>query len=344
MKTQELKDTAKALVARDKGLLAMDESTTTCDKRFAVAGIDQTVELRRAYRELLVTTPRLGEYISGAILYDETIRQRTEDGISFVQVLEVAGIIPGIKVDTGAKDLAGYPLEKITEGLDGLRGRMAEYVQMGARFAKWRAVFSIGERLPSRGCIEANAQALARYASLAQEAGLVPVVEPEVLMSGFHTMETCREVTEEVLHAVFDELHTQRVMLEGMVLKPNMILPGLACAAQEPANVVAGATVMALLRSVPAAVPGIVFLSGGQSGELASARLNAMNKTLRDHLPWALSFSFGRALQKPALEIWAGDDANIVKAQNALLHRAKCNFAARRGEYTGAMDRYEIAA
>ena len=344
MNTQQLKDTAKALVAHDKGLLAMDESTQTCDKRFAVAGIGQTVELRRAYRELLVTTPRLGEFISGAILYDETIRQQTKDRIPFVQVLQAAGIIPGIKVDTVAKDLAGYPLEKITEGLDGLRDRMAEYAQMGARFAKWRAVFSIGERLPSRGCIEANAQALARYAALAQEAGLVPVVEPEVLMSGFHTMETCREVTEEALHAVFDELHAQRVTLEGMLLKPNMILPGLACAAQERANVVAGATVMSLLRTVPAAVPGIVFLSGGQSGELASARLNEMNIAFRAHLPWALSFSFGRALQQPALEKWGGDDANVAEAQNALIHRAKCNFAARRGEYLGAMDSYEIAA
>jgi fructose-bisphosphate aldolase class I len=344
MNTQELKDTAKALVAHDKGLLAMDESTDTCDKRFAAVGIGQTVELRRAYRELLITAPRLGEFISGAILYDETIRQHTRDGVAFVQALKAAGIIPGIKVDKGAKDLAGYPLEKITEGLDGLRGRMAEYFQMGARFAKWRAVFTIGERLPSRGCIEANAHALARYAALAQESGLVPVVEPEVLMSGFHTMETCRAVTEEVLHAVFGELHKQRVLLEGMLLKPNMILPGLACAAQEPVNVVAGATVVSLFRTVPAAVPGIVFLSGGQSGELASARLNAMNVEFRAHHPWALSFSFGRALQQPALEIWGGDNANIGKAQNALIHRAKCNFAARRGEYLGAMDKYEIAA
>ena len=229
MNPQELIDTAKAMVADDKGLLAMDESNPTCNKRFAKLGIPQTVEARRAYRELIVTTPDLGECISGVILYDETIRQQKKDGTPFVKVITDAGIIPGIKVDTGAKDLAGHPGEKITEGLDGLRERLAEYSQMGARFAKWRAVIAVGDGIPSRGCIEANAQALARYAALCQEAGLVPVVEPEVLMDGDHTLERCGEVTEEVLRTVFNQLYTQRVMLEGMILKPNMVLPGLTC-------------------------------------------------------------------------------------------------------------------
>jgi len=341
---QLLTDTAQALVANDKGLLAMDESTTTCNKRFAVLGILQNEETRRAWRELLVTTTGLGEYISGAILYDETIRQHRKDGTSFVRILCDAGIVPGIKVDTGAKELAGHPSEKVTEGLDGLRDRLTEYFQMGARFAKWRAVFSIGEGLPSRACIEANAQALARYAALCQEAGLVPVVEPEVLMSGADTFETCREVTEEVLHNVFDQLYSQSVTLEALLLKPNMILAGLACPTQVAADVVAGATVTSLLRAVPAAVPGIVFLSGGQSGELASARLNAMNVAFSSHLPWALSFSFGRALQQPALGIWNGKDANVRDAQNALIHRSRCNRAARRGEYTPQMDSHGVAA
>ena len=277
MNAQELIDTARALVADDKGLLAMDESNPTCNKRFAKLGIPQTVEARRAYRELIVTTPGLGECISGAILYDETIRQQKKDGTPFVKVITDAGIIPGIKVDTGAKDMAGHPGEKITEGLDGLRDRLAEYSQMGARFAKWRAVIAVGDGIPSRGCIEANAQALARYAALCQEAGLVPVVEPEVLMDGEHTLERCCEVTEEVLRTVFNQLYTQRVMLEGMILKPNMVLPGLTCPKQEAVDEVADATVRCLLRAVPAAVPGIAFLSGGQSAELASARLNAMN-------------------------------------------------------------------
>ena len=246
------------------------------------------MEARRAYRELIVTTPGLGESISGAILYDETIRQQKQDGTPFVKVITDAGIIPGIKVDTGAKDLAGHPGEKITEGLDGLRERLAEYSQMGARFAKWRAVIALGDGIPSRGCIEANAQALARYAALCQEAGLVPVVEPEVLMDGEHTLERCGEVTEEVLRTVFNQLTAQRVMLEGMILKPNMVLPGLTCPKQEAVDEVADATVRCLLRAVPAAVPGIAFLSGGQSGELASARLNAMNVRFKSRLPWAL--------------------------------------------------------
>jgi fructose-bisphosphate aldolase class I len=364
MNAQELIDTARALVAGDKGLLAMDESNPTCNKRFARLGIPQTEEARRAYRELIVTTPGLGECISGAILYDETIRQRKKDGTPFVKAITDAGIIPGIKVDTGAKDMAGHPGEKITEGLDGLRDRLKEYFQMGARFAKWRAVIVIGDGIPSRGCIEANAHALARYAALCQEAGLVPVVEPEVLMDGAHTLERCCEVTEEVLRTVFNQLYTQRVTLEGMILKPNMVLPGLTCPPQEEVkevaigeqqyqvrltdrqedevedvDEVADATVRCLLRAVPAAVPGIAFLSGGQSAELASARLNAMNVRFKSRLPWALAFSFARAIQQPALEIWKGEEAHVSAAQQALYHRARCNRAARRGEYTAAMER-----
>jgi fructose-bisphosphate aldolase class I len=338
MKAQELIDTARTLVANDKGLLAMDESTPTCDKRFAKLGIPQTEEARRAYRELIVTASGLGECISGAILYVETIRQKRKDGTPFIKVLADAGIIPGIKVDTGAKELAGHPGEKITEGLDGLRERLADYSKMGARFAKWRAVIAVGDCLPSHGCIEANAQGLARYAGLCQEAGLVPVVEPEVLMDGGHTLERCREVTEAVLRTVFNQLNSQRVMLEGMLLKPNMVLPGLACPKQASVDEVADATVQCLLRTVPAAVPGVVFLSGGQPPELASARLNAMNVRFKSRLPWALAFSFARAIQQPALEIWRGDQANVLAAQKALLHRAKCNRAARRGDYNAAME------
>ncbi len=343
MNIQVLTDTAQALVAGNKGLLAMDESNPTCDKRFAAVGIPQTVEARRAYRELIVTTPGLSECISGAILYDETIRQGTKDGTPFTQVLIGAGIIPGIKVDTGAKDMAGHPGEKITEGLDGLRDRLHEYSRMGARFAKWRGVITIGDGLPSRGCIEANAQALARYAVLCQEVSLVPIVEPEVLMDGDHTLERCREVTSEVLLVVFSQLETQGVMLEGMLLKPNMVIPGMNCPMQETVKEVAEATVTCLLRTVPAAVPGIAFLSGGQSPELASARLNAMNSGamnthFRSHRPWALAFSFARAIQQPALELWRGEVANVQAAQRALLHRAECSRAARRGEYTAAME------
>ena len=335
---RKLIDTAQAMVANDKGLLAMDESTPTCDKRFAKLGIPLTVEARRAWRELIVTTPGLGESISGAILFDETIRQHKKDGTPFVKVIADAGIIPGIKVDAGAKDLAGHPGEKITEGLDGLRGRLVEYVQMGARFAKWRAVIAVGDGIPSRAAIEANAHALARYAALCQEAGLVPIVEPEVLMDGEHTMERCCEVTEEVQRTVFSQLSTQGVMLEGIILKPNMVLPGLACPKQESVDAVADATVTCLLRAVPAAVPGIAFLSGGQSPELASARLNAMNAGYKSRVPWALAFSFARAIQQPAMEIWRGEEAHVRAAQQALYHRAMCNRAARRGEYTAAME------
>jgi fructose-bisphosphate aldolase class I len=364
MTTQSLTDTASKLVADDKGLLAMDESNPTCNKRFAKLGIPQTVEARRAYRELIVTTPGLGECISGAILYNETIRQQKKDGTPFLKVLTDAGIIPGIKVDTGAKDLAAHPGEQITEGLDGLRDRLAEYFQMGARFAKWRAVIAIGDEIPSRSCIEANAHALARYAALCQEARLVPVVEPEVLMDGDHSLERCREVTEDVLRTVFIQLNCQRVLLEGMILKPNMVLPGFTCPPhqevkevgvgeqqyqvrltdrqsdeEQDIDEVASITVKSLWRTVPAAVPGIAFLSGGQSAELASARLNTMNLRFKSQLPWALAFSFARAIQQPALEIWQGKDANVKAAQQALLHRARCNRAARRGEYTAAMEK-----
>jgi fructose-bisphosphate aldolase class I len=339
MNAQALVDTAQALVAGDRGPLAMDESNPTCNKRFAALGIPQSEQARQAYRELIVTTPGLGESISGAILFDETIRQQLQDGTPFIKAILTAGIIPGIKVDAGAKDMAGFPGEKITEGLDGLRERLVEYAQMGLRFAKWRAVIAIDTGIPSRACIEANAQTLARYAALCQEVGLVPIVEPEVLMDGGHTLERCREVTEEVLRTVFSQLYSQRVMLEGLILKPNMVLPGLKCPRQESVDEVADATVTCLLRAVPAAVPGIAFLSGGQSAELASARLNAMNSRFKSRMPWALAFSFSRAIQQPALEIWQGQDANNLAAQQALLKRARCNQAARRGEYTAAMER-----
>ncbi len=336
---QKLVQTAAALLVGDKGLLAMDESNPTCDQRFARLGIPQTVEARRAYRELIVTAPGLADSISGAILYDETIRQRTLEGVPFLKILLDAGIVPGIKVDLGAKDMAGHPGEKITEGLDGLRERLAEYAGMGARFAKWRAVLAIGDGLPSRGCMEANAHALARYAALCQEAGLVPIVEPEVLMEGAHTLERCGQVTEEFLCAVFAQLHTQRVMLEGMILKPNMVLPGSTCPDQATVEKVADATVACLLRAVPPAVPGIAFLSGGQSAELASARLSAINTIFKLRQPLALAFSFARAIQQPALEIWKGEDANAPEAQRALVHRARCNRAARRGGYSAEMER-----
>ena len=338
MNLQALIDTARKMVAGDKGLLAMDESNPTCNKRFAKWGIPQTEETRRAYRELIVTTPGLGESISGAILYDETIRQKEKDGTPFVKAITDAGIIPGIKVDTGAKDMAGHPGEKITEGLDGLRDRLSEYSQMGARFAKWRAVIALGDGIPCRGCIEANANALARYAALCQEAGLVPVVEPEVLMEGEHRLERCFEITEEVLRTVFNHIYSQGVMLEGLILKPNMVLPGLTCPKQETVDEVADATVRCLLRAVPAAVPGIAFLSGGQPSELASARLNAMNVRFKSRMPWALAFSFARAIQQPALEIWHGEQSNVTAAQKALHHRAMCNRAARCGEYNAAME------
>ena len=336
-----LASTAQALVGCGKGLLAMDESTATCNKRFAAAGIPQTEAARRAYRELLVTAPGLGTHISGAILFDETIRQRDRHGTLFVDRLTEAGVIPGIKVDLGAKVLALHPGEKVTEGLDGLRARLQDYAQMGARFAKWRAVIGIGDGLPSPGCILANAHALARYAALCQEAGLVPIVEPEVLMDGRHTMQRCSDVTHVVLRAVFDALDTQGVTLEAMILKPNMVLPGLDCPEQDPVDAIAIATLACFQGAVPVAVAGIAFLSGGQSAELATARLNAMNigyGTSAERSPWPLVFSFGRALQQPVLQIWRGEDANVVAAQRALIHRATCNGAALHGAYEPSME------
>lgn len=338
MKTDELIKTAKAMAAEGKGLLAMDESNPTCNKRFAKLGIPQTIEARRAYRELILTTPGLNQYLSGVILYDETIRQQTKDGRPFLKLIADSGIIPGIKVDEGAVDLANHEGEKITEGLDGLRNRLKEYAEMGARFAKWRGVITIGNGIPSRTCIESNAHLLARYAALCQEAGIVPIVEPEVLMDGDHTLERCREVTEQVIRTVFDHLVAQRVFLEGIVLKPNMVIPGVSCPVQDPIDTVADVTIGCFLRTVPAAVPMVAFLSGGQSEGLASARLNSMNARYRTRLPWALTFSYSRAIQQPALEIWRGDDANLSAAQKALSHRAQCNSAARRGQYSASMD------
>ena len=333
-----LAETAGRLVADDKGILAMDESSPTCNRRFGGLGIPQTAEMRRDYREMLMTTPGLAEGISGTILCDETIRQRASDGTPFLDVLRDAGIVPGIKVDAGVTDLAAHPGEKITEGLDGLRGRLAEYFQMGARFAKWRAVFAVGEHIPSRSGLEANAHALARFAALAQEVGLVPIVEPEVLGDGEHTLEQCSIVTQEVLRNVVIQLNCQRVLLEGLILKPNMVLPGLGCPVPATVDEVANATLMELLRTVPAAIPGIAFLSGGQSGELATAHLNAMNRRLKSRPPWALAFSFARAIQRPVLDLWRGEAGNVKAAQHALAHRARCNRTARRGEYVIAME------
>jgi len=341
MTVAPLVETARLLVANGKGLLAMDESNGTCDKRFTEAGIAVSVEARRRYRELLITAPGLHASISGAILYDETIRQSSGNGVQFVKLLADAGIIPGIKVDTGAKPLALHDGEKVTEGLDGLRARLCEYRQIGARFAKWRAVISMHDGMPTLGCLDANAHALARYAALCQETGLVPIVEPEVLMEGDHTLEQCRAVTEETLRAVFNQLAMQGALLEGMILKPNMVLPGLGCPKQDSVEVVAETTVQALLRVVPAAVPGIAFLSGGQSGELASARLNQMNLIANRpdlRLPWRLTFSFARAIQTPALAIWQGKPDNTKAAQLALVHRANCNLAALSGTYSAAME------
>jgi fructose-bisphosphate aldolase class I len=327
------------MVAGDKGLLAMDESNPTCNKRFAALGIPQTEEYRRAYREMIITTPGLSKSISGVILYDETIHQKLSDGTPFIKAVTNAGMIPGIKVDAGAKEFSGHPGEKVTEGLDGLRDRLEQYAKMGLRFAKWRAVITIGDGIPSKACIEANAHVLARYAALCQEAGLVPIVEPEVLMDGNHSLQDCFEVTGKVLHAVFQQLYIQGIMPEGIILKPNMVVPGLSCTTQESVEEVADATVKCLLRAVPAAVPGVAFLSGGQSAELASARLNAMNTRFKEQLPWALSFSFARAIQQPAMEIWNGKKKQVSEAQQALYHRASCNRAARNGQYSATMEK-----
>lgn len=338
MSVQELIKTAKTLASDGKGLLAMDESNPTCNKRFAKLGIPQTEEARRAYRELILTTQGLNQCLSGLILYDETIRQSKKDGTPFIKVILDSGMIPGIKVDEGATDLAGYPGEKITEGLDGLRQRLKEYFEMGARFAKWRAVITIGDGIPTRTCIESNTHLLARYAALCQEAGIVPIVEPEVLMDGDHTLKKCREVTELALNLLFDQLVDQRVVLEGTILKPNMVVPGVDCSTQEGVDEVADTTVNCLLRTVPAAVPMVAFLSGGQSSELASARLNSMNARYSSRLPWALTFSYSRAIQQPALDLWRGQDSNVPAAQKALYHRAQCNSAARRGQYSAKME------
>jgi fructose-bisphosphate aldolase, class I len=338
MNINQLTQTINEIFSNDRGLLAMDESTPTADKRFAALGIPQTVEARRRYRELIVTAPGLGSSIGGAILVDETIRQSSKDGVPFVKILQDAGIVPGIKVDAGAHDLALHPGEKYTDGLDGLRDRLKEYVDLGARFCKWRAVITIGDSIPSAACVEANVSALALYASLCQEQGLVPIVEPEVLMDGSHTMGECQKVTEKVQHALFNALELHGVALEGVILKPNMVLPGLDCPVQESVQETAAATVETLLRTVPAAVPAVAFLSGGQTGELASSRLNEMNVKFKARAPWIIAFSYARAIQQPALDIWHGDDANVVEAQKALVHRAKCNRAARSGEYTNASE------
>ena len=336
--SRQLRDTALALLTDDKGILAMDESTATCNARFAKLGIPQTAEARRDWRELIVTTPKLREAISGVILFDETLRQKLKDGTPVLNAVADAGVIPGIKVDAGAKGMAGHPQETITEGLDGLRDRLDEYARLGVRFAKWRAVIAIGNETPSRACIEANAHALARYAALCQEAGLVPIVEPEVLMDGAHSLKRSCEVTCELLYTVFEQLHVQKVMLDAMILKPNMVLPGLVSPTQATVDEVADATIGCLLRTVPAAVPGVAFLSGGQSGTQASARLNSMNVRYKARAPWALAFSFARAIQQPALGIWAGQPANMPAAQKALYHRAWCNRAARRGEYNAGLE------
>jgi len=332
MSAASLQSTALALVAEGKGILAADESGGTIKKRFDSIQVESTEANRRDYRELLFTTPDVGDHISGVILFDETLRQDTAGGTRLVEVLQDAGIIPGIKVDTGAKPLAGHPEETVTEGLDGLRARLEEYAELGARFAKWRAVYRIGEAIPSPACIAANAHALARYAALCQEAGLVPIVEPEVLMDGDHDIDDCEIVTEEALHTVFAELALQDVLLEGMLLKPNMVISGAGCAEQAGVEEVAERTLRCLLRNVPAAMPGIVFLSGGQSDEVATRHLDAMNK-LAAVKPWKLSFSYGRALQAAPLKAWGGKAENEAAAQAALMERAKANGAATLGKY-----------
>src|SRR5437764_6767875 len=333
----ELHETAKALVAEGKGILAADESDGTIKKRFDSIGVESTEDNRRAYRELLFTTEGAEEYISGVILFDETIRQSSADGTPFPKVLESRGIIPGIKVDKGAKPLALAEDETVTEGLDGLRERLEEYYELGARCTKWRATYSIGDGTPSEYCIWTNAHALARYAALSQEAGLVPIVEPEVLMDGDHSIERSFDVTSRVLHAVFTELRDQRVHFEGILLKPNMVLSGYECPEQASHDEVAEQTLRCFRRHVPAAVPGIVFLSGGQSDEDATANLNEING--HGPHPWELSFSYGRALQAPTLKAWRGDPANVEPAQKAFYRRAKFNGAARSGSYAPEMER-----
>jgi fructose-bisphosphate aldolase class I len=342
MNVQELQKTAQAIVADGKGILAADESGGTIKKRFDSIGVESNEEARRAYRDLLFTTEGAEEYIGGVILFDETLRQSSADGTPFPKLLESKGIVPGIKVDTGAKPLALAEGETVTEGLDGLRERLNEYRELGARFAKWRAVITIGKDIPSEYCIWANAHALARYAALCQEASIVPIVEPEVLMDGDHTIERSFEVTSRTLHAVFTELRDQRVQPEGILLKPNMVLPGYECSQQASDEEIAHETVRCFRRHVPAAVPGIVFLSGGQSEEEATSRLNAMN-ALGQH-PWKLSFSYGRALQAAALKAWGGKEENVEAAQRAYYHRAKMNSAAQTGTYAPDMEREAVPA
>lgn len=332
----DLAATARSLVAPNKGILAADESFPTIEKRFTSIGIESTEENRRAYRDMLFGTQGLEDYISGVILFDETLRQSASDGTPFADALAKRDIIPGIKVDTGAKDLANFPGEKVTEGLDGLRGRLEKYAGMGARFTKWRAVIAIGEGIPTNFCMHANGHALARYAALSQEQGLVPIVEPEVLMDGDHDIERCADATRETLKALFMQLELHRVSLEGTLLKTNMVLSGKDAADQASVEDVARRTVETLSEVVPREIPGVVFLSGGQSDELATAHLNAMNKIAG--APWQLSFSYGRALQAPALKAWKGDASNVEAGQRALHHRARLNGAARTGSYTAEME------
>jgi fructose-bisphosphate aldolase class I len=336
-----LEETARAMVAEGKGILAADESNATMTKRLEAVGIDSTPESRRGFRGLMFTAEGAADHISGVIMYDETLRQASDDGTPFPELLASAGILPGIKVDTGVKPLAGFPGETVTEGLDGLRGRLGEYRELGARFAKWRAAIGIGVDRPTHGCIEANAHALARYAGLCQEAGIVPIVEPEVLMDGEHTIDRSEEPTAAVLRTVFAQLAEQRVLLEGIVLKPNMLLSGYDCPEQAGVEEVAERTLACFRRVVPAAVPGIAFLSGGQSDERAAAHLSAMNTI--GGAPWELSFSYGRALVGAPLKVWAADTARVADAQAAFLHRARCNAAARRGEYVKSME-HRLAA
>lgn len=334
MSIEQLAETAQAMVAKGKGIIAIDESTGTIGKRFEQVGIANNEENRRAYRELLLTTPKLSEHISGAILFDETLRQSTKAGVPFAKYLTQNGIIPGIKVDKGTHALAGFPGELVTEGLDGLRARLEEYYKLGARFAKWRAVITIGEDMPSGTCIDVNAHALARYAALCQEQGLVPMVEPEVLLDGDHDIQTAYEVTEVVLRGVFDALYSQNVMLEGTILKASMVLPGQDCDEEADVEEVAEATLMCLKSSVPAILPGIVFLSGGQSDEEATAHLDAMNRMGPN--PWPLSFSYGRAMQSAALKLWSQDIVNnVAKAQATVHARAKANGLAALGKWEG---------
>ncbi|TDK33857.1 class I fructose-bisphosphate aldolase [Luteimonas terrae] len=334
MSIEQLAETAQAMVAKGKGIIAIDESTATIGKRFEQVGIPNNEENRRAYRELLLTTPRLSEHISGAILFDETLRQSTKAGVPFAKYLTQNGIIPGIKVDKGTHALAGFPGELVTEGLDGLRARLEEYYKLGARFAKWRAVIRIGEDMPSGTCIDVNAHALARYAALCQEQGLVPMVEPEVLLDGDHDIQTAYEVTEVVLRGVFDALYSQNVMLEGTILKASMVLPGIDSDEEAEVEEVAEATLMCLKSSVPAILPGIVFLSGGQSDELATAHLDAMNRLGPN--PWPLSFSYGRAMQQAALKLWSQDlTGNVRKAQDTVYARARDNGLAAQGKFEG---------